>query len=170
MRMIVDAVDRISRAAAYVAAAILVFMVGHILLEIVLRNLFDTSTFVTAEFVGYGVAAMTYLGLAFSLRTGALIRVNMLLVRLHGPARRAAEMLCVAMTLALTVFLGWYFWRQLARDYTRGTVSYSIAEVPVWIPEGLVFAGIALFGLQLFAYLVRLGLGDPPIAEDVGGE
>lgn len=74
------------------------------------------------------------------------------------------------MTLALTLFLAGYFWRTLYRDFERGTVSYSIAEVPLWIPEGLVFIGLALFALQLVSYLVGLLMGEPPIATDVAGD
>lgn len=170
MRAAITLVDWLSRMAAYVSAAILVLMVGHILFEIVLRNFFSSSTFVLDEFVGYGVAAMTYLTLAHALRNGSLIRVNLLLSRMRGGPRRAMEILCVVMTLALVLFLGRYFWHQLARDFTRGSVSHSIAEVPMWIPEGLVFIGIALLGLQLVAYLVRLILGDPPIDDEIGNE
>jgi len=45
----------LSRLAAFMAAVAMVCMVGIIALEIILRGLFSTSTFVTAEFVGYGI-------------------------------------------------------------------------------------------------------------------
>jgi len=165
MRSFQAVVRALSGAAAWLSAALLVYMVSHILLEIVLRNVFATSTFVLDEFVGYGVAAMTYLTLAYALREGSLIRVNLLLIRTRGPVRQGMEVFCVLATLALTVFLGWYFWIGLARDWQRGTTSYSIAEVPLWIPEGAVFVGLVLFGLQLFAYLVDLLAGRPPLAD-----
>ena len=149
------AVSGISRGAAVVAAAVLVLMVLHILLEIVLRGFFASSTFVLDEFVGYGVAAMTFLSLGYALEQRALIRVQLLLVRTPPPARRGLEIVAAALTLGLSLFLIAHFWRSVSRNWSRGAVSQSIAEIPLWIPEGLVLLGLVLFALQLFAHLLR---------------
>jgi TRAP-type C4-dicarboxylate transport system permease small subunit len=147
---------RISQGAAVVSAALLVLMVLHILLEIALRSFFATSTFVLDEFVGYGVAAMTFLTLGYALEKDALIRVQLVLTRSPPGARRGLEILGAGLTLALSLFLIGYFWRSVSRNWGRGAVSQSIAEVPLWIPEGLVLLGLVLFALQLFAHLLRL--------------
>lgn len=160
MGYLIRAVEWLSRAAAVVSAILLIGMVLHILLEIVLRSFFSTSTFVLDEFVGYGVAAMTFLSLGYTLNEGALIRVNIVLARTRGRSRIGFEIFSVTVTLAMTVFLAAYFWRSVARNWHRGAVSESIAEVPLWIPEGLVLAGVVLFAIQLTAYLLRLIAGD----------
>jgi TRAP-type C4-dicarboxylate transport system permease small subunit len=166
MRAFQAAVLALARAAAVLSAAILVAMVGHVLVEIVLRSFFDSSTFVLDEFVGYGVAAMTFLTLAYALEDGALIRVRIVLARTGaGRARRGLELFCVAATLAMSVFLTAYVYRSVARNWERGAVSQTIAEVPLWIPEGLVLLGLVLFSVQLLAYLVRLLAGARPIEE-----
>ena len=166
MRQFARAVDAASRAGGYVAALLLVYMVGHILYEIVLRNLFATSTFVLDEFVGYAVAGMIYLSLAYALRQGSMIRVSLVIGNLRGCARQVLEILCALLTLALTLFLARYFLKEVWRDFERGTTSYSIAEVPVWIPEAVVLLGMVLFALQLVAYIARLLMGDPPVDRD----
>jgi TRAP-type C4-dicarboxylate transport system permease small subunit len=156
VRVFQSVVFRISKGAAVVSAALLVVMVLHVLLEIVLRSFFASSTFVLDEFVGYGVAAMTFLTLGYALEEGSLIRVQLLLNRSPPPARRGLEILCAVLTLALSLFLIGHFWKSVSRNWSRGAVSQSIAEVPLWLPEGLVLLGIALFALQLFAHLLRL--------------
>ncbi|RTE64785.1 TRAP transporter small permease [Amphritea opalescens] len=148
-------VYRLSRLAAQLSAVLLVYMVLHILLEIVLRSFFATSTFVLDEMVGYGVAAMTFLTLGYAVHDDALIRVNIVASRLRGRAKRALETLCLAMTLAMSCYITWYMWIGVKRNWDRGAVSESIAEVPLWIPEGLVLLGIVLFSIQLFALLVK---------------
>jgi len=160
---LIRAVEWLSHAAGVMSAVLLIGMVLHILLEIVLRSFFSTSTFVLDEFVGYGVASMTFLSLGYALNEGALIRVNILLSRSAGRTRIALEIFSVVVTLAITVFIAGYFWRSVARNWTRGAVSESIAEVPLWIPEGLVLAGMTLFAIQLAAYLLRLIAGDRKI-------
>jgi TRAP-type C4-dicarboxylate transport system permease small subunit len=156
VRVFQRVVFRISQGAAVVSAALLVLMVLHVLLEIVLRSFFASSTFVLDEFVGYGVAAMTFLTLGYALEEGSLIRVQLLLTRSPAPARRGLEIVGAGLTLAMSLFLIAYFWKSVSRNWSRGAVSQSIAEVPLWLPEGLVLLGMVLFALQLFAHLVRL--------------
>jgi TRAP-type C4-dicarboxylate transport system permease small subunit len=163
VRAFQNAVFGISRGAAVVSAALLVLMVLHILLEIVLRSFFASSTFVLDEFVGYGVAAMTFLSLGYALEEGALIRVQLLLTRSPPPARRGLEIVGAGLTLAVSLFLNAHFWSSVSRNWSRGAVSQSIAEVPLWIPEGLVLLGLTLFALQLLAHFLRL-LCPPPAA------
>jgi len=163
MDRLIRAVERLSHAAGVLSAILLIGMVLHILLEIVLRSFFSSSTFVLDEFVGYGVAAMTFLSLGYALNEGALIRVNILLARTTGRPRIGLEIFSAAITLAMTVFITVYFWRSFARNWKREAVSESIAEVPLWIPEGLVLAGVTLFAIQLAAYLLRLISGDRKI-------
>lgn len=165
MRAFQSAVFAISRGAAVVSAVLLVLMVVHILVEIVLRSFFASSTFVLDEFVGYGVAAMTFLSLGYALEAGALIRVQLVLTRSAAPVRRSLEIVGAGLTLALSLFLVAHFWTSVSRNWSRGAVSQSIAEVPLWIPEGLVLLGLTLFALQMLAHLLRL-LSPPPRATE----
>ncbi len=149
----------LSRCAARLAAVGLVYMVLHILYEIVLRSFFDTSTYVLDEFIGYSVAAITFLTLGFALEEGALIRVNFILTFTKGKVRRAFEVFAVGVTLVMTLYITGYFIFTVKRDFLRGTTSESIAEVLLWIPVGFVVLGLVIFALQLFAYLLRVLAG-----------
>lgn len=51
----------------------------------------------------------------------------------------------------------------ILRNWTRGSVSESIAEVPLWIPVGAVWLGLIFLMLQLFAYFLRVAAGGNPI-------
>ena len=152
----------LSRLAAGGACVLLVGMVALILYEIVLRSVFATSTFVLSEFVGYAVSACTFLSLGYALEHGSLVRVNSLLAVLRGRALRAVEFLCAVLTLLLVSAMIWFFWLRVARHWTRGTTSSSIAEVPMWIPEGAVMVALGVFWLQLLAYAMRQLTGAPP--------
>lgn len=145
----------ITRLAAATACLLLVGMVSMILYEIVLRTVFATSTFVLSEFVGYAISACTFLSLGYALEHGSLVRVSALLSLLKGRALRAAEFLCASLTLLPISAMIWFFWFRVERHWTRGTTSSSIAEVPLWIPEGAVLLALCVFWLQLFAYALR---------------
>ena len=148
---------RLAKLAAYLSAIILVYMVIHILYEITLRVFFARSTYVLDEFVAYATAAITFLCLAYSLQDDALIRVGMLLNKVRGRFKHFLELFSVSLTLVVVGLITYYFWtKTFWRDLIRGTLSESIAEVPLWIPESLALIGLLLFALQLFTMLLRL--------------
>lgn len=165
MRTFQAAIFTISRVAAALSCVMLVGMVVHILYEIVLRVFFSSSTYVLDEFVGYEVAACTFLALGYSLEHGSLIRVSLLVERLSGRARRMLDALCAIAALSITSLLIKYYWLNVERSWMRNRVSSSIAEVPLWIPEAVVLIGMLVFWLQLFAYFLRQLTGEPsPVA------
>ncbi|WP_137389017.1 TRAP transporter small permease subunit [Rhodoligotrophos defluvii] len=162
MKVVLDLVSWISRAGAVIAAILVVAMTGHILLEILLRVAFSRSTYVLEEFVGYGIAGASFMALAYTLETEGHIRVNLLLTRLgDSPLRKLVELLCIGTSFALTLFLCLYFWRSISRNWARGAVSETIAQVPLWIPEGFVLLGLGIFALQLVARALRVLVGSP---------
>jgi TRAP-type C4-dicarboxylate transport system permease small subunit len=157
------AATALNRVAGGLAALILAYIFGHIILEIVLRSVFSSSTFVLDEFVGYAVAAMTFLSLGYALNNGSLIRVDLAVGRLTGRPRRWAELFCLAASFAMAGFCAWWVGRDALRNWTRGSVSESIAEVPLWLPVGAVWLGLILLMLQLLACFLRVAAGGAPI-------
>lgn len=158
-------VFNLSRLAAVFSAAAVVFMVGIIALEIILRAFFSTSTFMTAEFVGYAMSLCVLWSLGYVLECNQLIRVNLLLANISP---RAQELLTAVSAFVVglgTVGLSIVFWARVTRSYQRGTVSSSVAAVPTWIPESILLIGLALFSLQLFTYALRHLTGHPSPAK-----
>lgn len=153
------ALTTLNRLAGGLAALILIYIFGHIIFEIVLRSAFRSSTFVLDEFVGYGVAAMTFLSLGYALNSGSLIRVDLVVGRLPGRPRRLTELFCLAASFGMAGYCAWWVGRDALRDWTRGSVSESIAEVPLWMPVGAVWLGLVLLMLQIFACFLRVAAG-----------
>ncbi|WP_417271904.1 TRAP transporter small permease subunit [Celeribacter halophilus] len=159
-------VDRVTSLSAYAAMLCVVLMVGHILLEIVLRNLFSRSTFVLEEFVGYATAAAAFFGLGAALRDGELIRVGLLMEALGPIPKRFIEGICALLGLTTISFLCWFLIRTVMRSWERGTTSTSILETPLWIPQSLVVIGLVCFGLQLSIHLLQAVTGRLPEKAD----
>lgn len=154
----------VSKIAGALAALLLVYILLHIGYEIILRTMFDSSTYVLDEFVGYAVAAMTFLSLGHALDHGALIRVDLAITRLSRRPRRIVELFCITVSFFMAGFCAQWVGRDALRHLTRGSVSESIAEVPLWIPTGAVWLGLILLMFQLFAYFLRVAAGSDPIA------
>ncbi|GHF49784.1 TRAP transporter small permease [Seohaeicola zhoushanensis] len=146
--MIGNIVDVTSKTANWLAALLLFCMFGHILYEVILRNFFDTSTFVLDEFVGYAVSGLAFLALGESLRRGEMLSVAILETVL--PRRIWAWVSVFANALAIFVgaMMVFFIGRSALINLERGTTSSSVAEIPQVIPQAILCAGAAIFVLR----------------------
>ncbi|MEG9862212.1 MAG: TRAP transporter small permease [Parvularculales bacterium] len=140
---------RLSTAGAWIAAALLVYMVVHILVEIIARTGFDSSTYSLDEFVGYAIASMTFLSLGHTFSSGKLIRVNILTNAISGLLSLVVELICIAFTFSVITFFARYVWRSLYRNWERGAISPTLTETPIWLVESVFFIGLCIFLLQM---------------------
>lgn len=142
------AIDLISKAASACSALLLIGVLFHIILEIILRNFFATSTFVLDEFVGYAVSGLTFLAMGETFRRGGLISVTLLETfvspRIWAWVAVFANLLAVAVGAMLTYYLG----RSAVINFMRGSTSGSIADVPQYIPQSIIVIGCAIFLLR----------------------
>ncbi|MFQ8433560.1 TRAP transporter small permease [Amaricoccus sp. W119] len=169
MRTLQSLVDLVARLAMVLAAAILIYAVGHILLETLLRSLFGISTNVLDEFIGFAVMGITFLSLAWALRSGAMIRVTLLTDVLPDRVFRGLEGIVAATGFAMVAGITVFLFRNMAKDWSRGAVSASIAEVPLWIPDLIAFLGAALLATQLMLRALAAVFG-PFEREHAAGE
>ena len=155
MKYYIRTVDAASFVALIFAATILIYAVSHILLETALRSVFDTSTHVLDEFIGFAVLSITFLSLSWTLREGGMIRVNILTDGLPRRSRQCLEFVVALSATGMGAFFCTFLWRNLAKNWKRGAVSESVAEVPLWIPDLIVFVGACLLVLQLSTLAIR---------------
>lgn len=149
MKTLVRVNDIVGNLAIWISAGLLVYIVCHISLEIVMRSFLSASTFSMDEFVGYAIGSMTFLSLAHTFRHRKHIRVSILQSFIKGRTEIVVELLCITFTFGITLFLARYIWRTLARDFSRGTVSPTLTETPIWLIDSAIFIGLVLFLLQL---------------------
>ncbi|MCC6193780.1 MAG: TRAP transporter small permease [Burkholderiales bacterium] len=159
---IADGVVRmLSRVLAVVACAALAFCGAMIVLEILLRAAFSTSTYLGAELVGYAVAVTTFFALPYTFRQGEHIRASVLIDRLAGLPRRAAEVACGVVALAFAGFAAWYLFGTLLRYWDRGTAADSGSGILLWWPYAALVVGMVVLCLEILMYVLRLLLGGP---------
>jgi TRAP-type C4-dicarboxylate transport system permease small subunit len=149
----------LSRAGAVTAIAIMTLTAGLILTEIFLRTFFSMSTFVTSEFVGYGMAAMSFLALGECLDRGGLVRLSMIFNAFSHRGRRILEVLVSILTLLAVLVPLWYFGRSVAINYDRGYTTGTISNIKLWIPEFGMWIGILIFWLRLLSYALVIATG-----------
>ncbi len=146
--------DKVSTAAGVVAGLCVVGILLIVCAEVVLRQ-FKHSMLVTDEIAGYLNAALVFLGLAYTLKSGGFIRVEVVYDAMPPALRMIARWV---FTSIATVFVGtilYYAAVHVQYAFVQDTRAVSILDTPEWIPQSVMVVGIAVLFLQLVAYLVE---------------
>lgn len=146
-------VGRIAHACGVLAALAIVIILVMVCAETVLRQ-FRSSLLVTDEIAGYLNAAAIFLGLAWTLREGGFIRVEIFYDRATGGLRKAIRWLIVLTAAAFTAVLLWVCTRHVIYAFDRDTRAVSVLDTPEWIPQSVMVLGLAVLLLQLAAWIV----------------
>ena len=97
----------------------------------------------------------------------AIIALSSATVLIFQFGRPFGEAVSLSLALMCTMIL---IHLLVGRARDRGAVSETVAEVPLWIPEGVMLVGLAVFWLHLVIYLLRVLVGLPLIREGTGEE
>ena len=146
-------VGRIAQACGVLAAVAIVVILVLVCVEMLLRQ-FKMSLLVTDEIAGYLNAAAIFLGLAWTLREGGFIRVEILYDRVSGALKQALNWLIVLTAVAFTGATLWFCTAQVIYVFNSDPRAVSVIETPEWIPQSTMVLGLAVLLLQLLAWVV----------------
>ncbi|WP_346798331.1 TRAP transporter small permease [Halomonas sp. Bachu 37] len=128
-----------------------------------------------SEISGFLLVGASFLGLAYTFVHGGHIRVTLLIGRLPPATRVWFEVFCLAIALALSVYLAWNLYWLLDDSIAFNETSYGLLRIPLWIPQSAMLAGVALLCLALLEsalYTLTTAIRDPHdfIVDDSGPE
>ncbi len=152
----------LSTLGGYLAGALLVATTLLITTEILLRSLFGRSTQVAEEYSGYLLAAMIYVGAAYTLAHKEHIRVEILRERLGARGRVWLERFALAVGLAFASLLLYAFFGLFADSLSHGSRSFMPSRTLMAVPHGAIFVGAALLWLQFLGLLLESWLPNAP--------
>ncbi len=112
------------------------------------------------DFASWCMAALAFLGLAHTFRSGEMIRVGLLIDRFRGRTRRVFEILSLTLGLAFVGFFAWHAVRLTYDSWRFNDMAQGVLAVPLWIPQlgystGLVILFIAF--VDEFVHVIRGG-------------
>jgi TRAP-type C4-dicarboxylate transport system permease small subunit len=145
-------VGRVAWTCGVLAALCTVAILVIVCTETVLRQ-FQASLLVTDEIAGYLNAALIFLGMAWTLREGGFIRVELLYDRAVGRIKQGLRWLIVLTATIFTALTLWVCARQVIHAFDTDTRAVSIIETPEWIPQSVMVLGLAVLLLQLLAWI-----------------
>ena len=158
--------DALYFAAGAVAALFLMAILALIVAQMVGR----WAGFVipgATDYVGYCMAASSFLAFAHALGHGAHIRVGIVL-NLLGPNRKYLEWFCFSVGAVTATYFAWYAIRATRWSLKFGDVSQGLDRTPLWIPQLAMCVGGVLLAVAFWDHLARLLLtGDSGVKRGV---
>jgi TRAP-type C4-dicarboxylate transport system permease small subunit len=158
--------DRLYEAAGWLAAAFMIGTLVFVLLGIFGR-LFGFHVRGTDAYAGYCMAACGFLALAYTLRRNEHIRVTLLLSHVPPAVRKALEVWCHVLALALSGILAYYCLRLAWQSRTFNDISTGNDATPLWIPQiAMALGTVILFVAFVDAFVAVLRDGHEQEAAD----
>lgn len=121
-----------------------------------------------ADFSGYFLASASFLAMAYTLRSSAHIRVNLIIERLNIRSKWFAEMFTLTIGGGLSGYASWFCVLRTIESWQYGDKSYGIIAVPLWIPQTVMVIGLVLLCVAFFDTLVESIRARRPILTDMG--
>src|SRR5262245_65126119 len=87
------------------------------------------------DFAAWCMAAMAFLGLAHTFRSGEMIRVGLLIDKLDGRTRRVFEVAALIIGTGFIAFFAWHAVRMNYDSWRFHDMSQGVIAVPLWIPQ-----------------------------------
>ncbi len=107
-----------------------------------------------AEIAGYLLAAASFFALAPTLKSGAHIRVTMLLSGLSESMRRWLEIWAFAASATFSAYITWNVGSFTYYSWRFNEVSSGLIPVPLALPQAAMAAGIFILTVALLDELV----------------
>ena len=147
--------DRLSVVCGVASGVLMGFSTLLVLGEIVARTAFSKTLYITEEYSGYLMAALTCLALAYTLKEKSHIRMTFLHTLVKGKAKVWVEIFAFAVGFAfcalLTYTTGEFFWDAVVTK----SRSMQISQTYLAVPQFFMPFGTFVMMLQFAAEIVR---------------
>jgi TRAP-type C4-dicarboxylate transport system permease small subunit len=117
------------------------------------------------DFAAWSMAAMAFLGLAHTFKEGEMIRVGLMVDKLEGWKKRAAEVISLSLGLIILCYFAWFATKMTIDSYRFNDISQGVISIPLWIPQLGYCLGLIILAIAFLDELVRTILGYRPCYE-----
>jgi TRAP-type C4-dicarboxylate transport system permease small subunit len=114
------------------------------------------------DFASWCMAAMAFLGLAHTFKSGEMIRVGLLIDRFQGRARWYFEMFSLVLGVSFVGFFAWHAVRLTYDSWRFNDMAQGVLAVPLWIPQLGYSGGLVILFIAFVDEFVHVAQGGDP--------
>ena len=155
MKTFYNFVDKLSLWGAYLSALLLVSLVLLILTEIFIRYFFDMSTLIADEYSGYLYLASIFLGLSYTFKESAHIRINIITSKMNKKSNRFIDIFAGIITIFILLFALYRTILFTFDSYDMEMLSESVSETPLYLTQFVMPLGLSLFILSVLVFVIK---------------
>ncbi len=140
----------------WISGLAVLLMILLITVEVVGRRVLNFTTLIADEFSGYLLVVITFMGAAYTLKSGGFTRMELIFNLFKSTGRRALGFVFSLVSLAYLIILDYWLWAHIFSEYRSGMASISILQTPLYIPKFFMGVGATLLLFQVVLDLVVL--------------
>ena len=164
MRAASSTMDRIYLAMGYVCGIEILMLGLFITYQVIARKIGWAMAPGMAQMSGYILAMAATWAFSYSLRTGAHVRIDALLIFMPRPVRWVADLVALGSVAFFTSITAWKTWIMVLISYDFEAVTNTYPLTPLWIPQMVVAIGFSMLGLTAIHMMVdRIGEAALPV-------
>ena len=155
MKFFYNLVNKLSLWGAYLSSILLVSLVLLILTEIFIRYFFNTSTLIADEYSGYLFLASVFLGLSYTFKENAHIRINILTSRMSEKSNKFIDIFAGSITIVVLLFALYRTILFTFDSYEMEMLSESVSQTPLYLTQLVMPLGLSLFILSVLIFVIK---------------
>lgn len=155
MKTLYNLVNKLSLWGAYLSSILLVSLVLLILTEIFIRYFFNMSTLIADEYSGYLFLASVFLGLSYTFKENAHIRINILTSRMSEKSNKFIDIFAGSITIVVLLFALYRTILFTFDSYEMEMLSESVSQTPLYLTQLVMPLGLSLFILSVLIFVIK---------------
>ena len=148
--------------AAGCLAGVFLLIIFGLMMVLSLGREFSINVPAGDDFAAWCMAALAFLSLAYTFRSGEIIRIGLVIDRITGRPRRAIEIGCLLLGGAIVGFFAWHAARMNYDSWRFNDISQGVVAVPMWIPQLGYSIGLVVLFIAFADELVHVAAGGEP--------
>ena len=134
----------------------IVFLALATVYDVFARYLFNQPTTWATEISTYVLIAATFFGAAHTHLIDGHVRVDVLLHRLQGGARRTALLTAAWLAFLFVYITAWQAVLMVVSDYENKSRIFSLLLTPTWMPKLPIAVGLVVLAAAILVEIERL--------------
>jgi TRAP-type C4-dicarboxylate transport system permease small subunit len=159
LRRLLALLDGVTHAMALASGAVFLLVSFYITIDVIGRKFVGRSTAVTDEMGGYALAFGSMWALAWTLRSGGHVRIDVVLPKLPPLLRNVLDYLAMAVMIVFAAVVATYAWTLAWESFDTDARAMSFLRTPLWAPQGLLALGLTLLAVEA-AVILLAGVTD----------
>lgn len=145
---------------AYFCGALFLLLAFYTTFDVIARRYGGWYSGVTDEMSEYALALGASWALAYTLKAGGHVRVDIMLPYFPRKVRRLLDALAMAVMAVFATTVSMYLWKLVGSSYAIGATGHSIIQTPQWLPQAMMASGYSFLALVAFTSFLGHLLGE----------